>query len=342
MHQNTAVKLKRFILPILLIVLVIVSGTVGFMFLEKYTFLDSLYMTMITISTIGYGEVHHLDSTGRIFNIFLIIGSLSTTAFAFSIITRYVIDGEMNLFFKNRRLMKDIQKLEGHVIVCGYGRNGKQATETLKLHKTKFVIIEMDDLRIAEIDMEDNKTLYVKGDATLDETLLKAGILNAKALVTALPKDADNVFIVLSARSLSNTIQIISRASNAGSVAKLKKAGADNVILPDKIGGTHMATLVTKPDVIEFIDYLSGEEGEAIHLEAVSYQSLPHEIKDKSLSTIMQWRKTGVNCLGVKNDEGKFVINPDDGILITKGMKVIVLGSKEQIAQMKGNVESGV
>ena len=342
MHQNTAVKLKRFILPLLLILLVIVSGTVGFMFLEKYTFLDSLYMTMITISTIGYGEVHHLDSTGRIFNIFLIIGSLSTTAFAFSIITRYVIDGEMNLFFKNRRLMKEIQKLEGHVIVCGYGRNGKQATETLKLHKTKFVIIEMDDQRIAEIDMEDNKTLYVKGDATLDETLLKAGILNAKALVTALPKDADNVFIVLSARSLSNTIQIISRASNAGSVAKLKKAGADNVILPDKIGGTHMATLVTKPDVIEFIDYLSGEEGEAIHLEAVSYQSLPNEIKDKSLSTIMQWRKTGVNCLGVKNDEGKFVINPDDGILITKGMKVIVLGSKEQIAQMKGNVESGV
>ena len=237
--------------------------------------------------------------------------------------------------------MKEIQKLEGHVIVCGYGRNGKQATETLKLHKTKFVIIEMDDQRIAEIDMEDNKTLYVKGDATLDETLLKAGILNAKALVTALPKDADNVFIVLSARSLSNTIQIISRASNAGSVAKLKKAGADNVILPDKIGGTHMATLVTKPDVIEFIDYLSGEEGEAIHLEAVSYQSLPHEIKDKSLSTIMQWRKTGVNCLGVKNDEGKFVINPDDSILITKGMKVIVLGSKEQIAQMKGNVDSG-
>ena len=342
MHQNTAVKLKRFILPILLIVLVIVSGTVGFMFLEKYTFLDSLYMTMITISTIGYGEVHQLNNAGRIFNIFLIIGSLSTTAFAFSIITRYVIDGEMNLFFKNRRLMKEIQKLEGHVIVCGYGRNGKQATETLKLHKTKFVIIEMDDQRIAEIDMEDNKTLYVKGDATLDETLLKAGILNAKALVTALPKDADNVFIVLSARSLSNTIQIISRASNAGSVAKLKKAGADNVILPDKIGGTHMATLVTKPDVIEFIDYLSGEEGEAIHLEAVSYQSLPNEIKDKSLSTIMQWRKTGVNCLGVKNDEGKFVINPDDGILITKGMKVIVLGSKEQIAQMKGNVESGV
>ena len=341
MHQNTAVKLKRFILPILLIVLVIVSGTVGFMFLEKYTFLDSLYMTMITISTIGYGEVHQLNNAGRIFNIFLIIGSLSTTAFAFSIITRYVIDGEMNLFFKNRRLMKDIQKLEGHVIVCGYGRNGKQATETLKLHKTKFVIIEMDDQRIAEIDMEDNKTLYVKGDATLDETLLKAGILNAKALVTALPKDADNVFIVLSARSLSNTIQIISRASNAGSVAKLKKAGADNVILPDKIGGTHMATLVTKPDVIEFIDYLSGEEGEAIHLEAVSYQSLPNEIKDKSLSTIMQWRKTGVNCLGVKNNEGKFVFNPDDGIIITKGMKVIVLGSKEQIAQMKGNVESG-
>ena len=322
----------------LLVLLVIVTGTAGFMLLEDFSFLDALYMTIITVSTIGYGETRTLDDSGRIFNMFLIAGSLTTTAFAITMITRYVIDGEINLYFKNRRIMSEINKLENHVIVCGYGRNGRQATETLTQHKVHFVIIEKDEKRIAENEFDAKKMLYIKGDATLDETLIRAGINKAKALITALPEDADNVFIVLTACSLNDKIRIISRASNAGSVAKLKKAGADNVILPDKIGGTHMATLVTKPDVIEFIDYLSGEEGESIHLEAVSYESMPNELKGKSLSEIMLWRKTGVNCLGIKNDEGKFVINPDETTIIEKGMKVIVLGTKEQIEEMKGNV----
>ena len=323
-----------------LVLLVIVTGTVGYMFLEHYSFLDALYMTMITVSTIGYGEVHPLNDAGRIFNIVLIAGSLTTTAFALTMLTRYVVDGEINLYFKNRKLMNTIVKLENHVIVCGYGRNGKQASETLKQHKVQFVVIETDERRILENEREGSHVLFIKGDATLDETLIRAGIGKARALITALPEDADNVFIVLTASSLNNKIQIISRASNAGSVAKLRKAGADNVILPDKIGGTHMATLVTKPDVIEFIDYLSGEEGESIHLEAVSYESLPYELQDQSLARIMEWRKTGVNCLGVKNDEGKFSINPDSSTIITSGMKVIVLGTKEQIGKMKGNVEA--
>ena len=321
-----------------LILLVIVTGTVGFMLLEDFSFLDALYMTMITVSTIGYGETRPLDDSGRIFNMILIAGSITTTAFAITMITRYVIDGEINLYFKNRRIMTEINKIENHVIVCGYGRNGRQATETLTQHKVRFVIIEKDEKRIAENEFDAKKILYIKGDATLDETLIRAGINKAKALITALPEDADNVFIVLTACSLNDKIRIISRASNAGSVAKLKKAGADNVILPDKIGGTHMATLVTKPDVIEFIDYLSGEEGESIHLEAVSYESIPNELKGKSLAKIMLWRKTGVNCLGIKNEEGKFIINPDESTIIEKGMKVIVLGTKEQIEEMKGNV----
>lgn len=166
------------------------------------------------------------------------------------------------------------------------------------------------------------KIFYIKGDATDDEVLLSAGINKAKALITALPEDADNVYIVLSARSLSNSIQIISRSSNPGSTTKLRKAGADSVISPDKIGGTHMTTLVSKPDVIEFIDYLSGEEGESIHLESVEYHMLPPELKDKTLEEIMAWRKTGVNCIGIKDAEGKFIINPPSGTLINSHMKV--------------------
>ena len=308
------------------------------MILEKYSFLDALYMTIITISTIGYHEVRPLDDAGKVFNIFIIISSITITTFAITRLTRYVIDGEINLYFKNRRLMTSLNQLEDHVILCGYGRNGRQAAETLLQHKVKFVVVEVDDHRIADENQLGKNILYLKGDATEDETLLKAGIKKAKALITALPEDADNVFIVLSACALNSNINIISRASHASSVAKLKKAGASHVILPDNIGGTHMATLVTKPDIIEFIDYLSGEEGEGIHLEAVDYQKLPADLKDTTLKQVMDWRKTGVNCLGVKNAEGKFVINPPESTLITKGMKVIVLGTKEQIESMKGNV----
>ncbi|GEO08631.1 potassium transporter TrkA [Segetibacter aerophilus] len=310
------------------------------MYIENYSFLDALYMTIITISTIGYNEVHHLSNAGRIFNILLIGSSLTTTAFAITMLTRYVVDGEINLYFKHRRMNTAINSLENHVILCGYGRNGKQAAATLCQHKVQFVVIEINVDRIEEDILHGKKLLYVKGNATEDETLIRAGIKRAKALITALPADADNVFIVLTARTANSKIQIISRASHASSAPKLRKAGADNVILPDKIGGMHMATLVTKPDVIEFIDYLSSADGESIHLEAVGYEVLPTDLKDKSLHEIMAWRKTGVNCLGVKSAEGKFVINPPEATAITVGMKVIILGTKEQIQAMKGNVEA--
>jgi len=156
-------------------------------------------------------------------------------------------------------------------------------------------------------------------------------------LITTLPVDAQNVFIVLSARSLNNDIQIISRASEASSVAKLKKAGANNVIMPDRIGGTHMATLVTKPDVVEFIDFLSGEKGHSIHMESLAFEDLPEILKGKSIGEIENWNRTGVNCIGIKDPEGKFLINPSDDTIIVTGMKVIMLGTRHQIMQMKGN-----
>ena len=234
--------------------------------------------------------------------------------------------------------MNGINKLSGHVIVCGFGRNGQQAVHNLKVHNVPVVFIEKDEEMIKRELPENHDALYLIGDSTDDEVLINAGIQKAKALITSLPTDTDNVFIVLSARSLNPGIQIISRASDSHSISKLKKAGADNVIMPDRIGGTHMATLVTKPDVIEFIDFLSGEEGEAINMESVPYSDLPDGIKDKSLEEIMNWKKTGVNCIGVKSAEGKFIINPPGETIISKGMKVIVLGTRFQIQRMKGNL----
>jgi len=282
--------------------------------------------------------VRPLSDIGRLFTMFLLITSWLSFAFVITRISEFVITGEINRYFKTRRIMNNINKLSGHVIICGYGRNGQQAVHNLKVHGVPVVFIEKDvDLIQRELH-DPNDALYLVGDSTDDDLLMQAGVAKAKALITTLPADADNLFIVLSARSLNPQLQIISRASESNSISKLRKAGADNVIMPDRIGGAHMATLVTKPDVIEFIDYLSGEEGEAINMESVGYDQLPDAIKDKTLREIMGWKKTGVNCIGIKSAEGKFIISPLDDTVISKGMKVIVLGTRWQIQQMKGNL----
>jgi voltage-gated potassium channel len=295
-------------------------------------------MTTITVTTAGFQEVRPLSDVGKIFTVTLLIASWASFAFALTRITQFVTSGEIHKYFKTRRIMHVVDKMHGHVIICGYGRNGQQAAHTLQIHNVPFVVIERNEARMERFAADNHDLIYFTGDATEDWLLKQAGIDKARALITALPEDADNVFIVLTARSLNDRIRIISRASNHSSIQKLKKAGADNVIMPDRIGGIHMATLISKPDVIEFIDFLSSEDGETIHIESVDYNDLPEAIKDKSLTEVMNWKKTGVNCIGVKNKDGKFLINPPENTIIEKGMKVIVLGTRVQINQMKGNL----
>ncbi len=328
----------RLIYPFLILHSIILSGIIGFMIIESYDFLEALYMTTITVTTAGFMEVRPLSQTGRLFTTLLLITSWASLAFVLTRITQYVISGEINEFFKNKKLMSTIDKLNQHVIICGYGRNGQQAAQTLRYHSLPFVVIEKDENVLGKVIMESPELVYLTGDGTDDDVLKKAGIEKARALITTLPMDSDNVFIVLSARALNPSIQIISRASESNTSPKLKKAGADSVIMPDKIGGTHMATLVSKPDVIEFIDYLSGEEGESIHMESVNFEQLPEAVRNKSLRDIMAWKKTGVNCIGIKNADGKFIINPPENTIILKEMKVIVLGTRQQIEEMKGNI----
>jgi voltage-gated potassium channel len=332
-------KAWELIRPLLLLLLVAGIGIIGYMIIEDFRFVEALYMTIITITTAGFTEVRPLTDQGRVFTIFMLLLSYISLAWAITRIIQYIFNGEVNEFFKNRKLMSSINKLENHVIICGFGRNGQQAAKTLQFHNRSYVVIERQEDMVQKILSEFPSLLYLKGDATDDEMLKKAGIERASALICSLPADSDNVFIVLSARALNASIRIISRASDNNTAPKLKKAGADHVIMPDRIGGTHMATLVSKPDVIEFIDYLSGEEGESIHMESVDYKQLPNEIKDCSLKEIMSWKKTGVNCIGIKNEDGRFIINPPENIRIYEGMKVFVLGTRQQINEMKGNIE---
>lgn len=296
-------------------------------------------MTTISITTAGFNEVRPLSNEGRLFTVFLLLTSWATFAWVITRITQFVVTGEINQYFKTRKNMKAIAELNHHVILCGFGRNGQQAARTLKNHNMEFVVIEKEKESLEKALPFFPELIYMIGDGTDDDLLKRAGIEKATALITALPVDAHNVFIVLSARGLNQKLHIISRASEENSFPKLRKAGADNVIMPDKIGGSHMATLVSKPDVIEFMDFLSSEDGESVNMESVPYDLLPSAIKDKPLKVVMEWNKTGVNCLGIKNREGKFIINPPDETLVTEGCKVIVFGTRSQIAEMKNNLD---
>ena len=185
----------RFFAPLFILLSVWILGTIGYVIIDDYSWFDAFYMTVITVATVGYGEVAPLSHSGKLFTAFLIITSFGTFAYAVSSITKFVIDGEFNEFFKNRKLNTAIEKLSDHVIICGYGRNGRQAAQVLKKHNKRFVVIESSTTLTATLNHKFSE-LVVTGDGTQDETLLKAGVLRAKALITTLPVDADNLFIV--------------------------------------------------------------------------------------------------------------------------------------------------
>ena len=324
---------SRLYFPVGLLLLIVIAGIIGYSTIEGYSFFDALYMTTITVATVGFQEVHPLSDAGRMFTIILIITSFGTFAFAITSITRYIMDGEFREYFKNKRLTSELEKLDNHVIICGYGRNGKQAARVLKSHNQRFVVIEQKEDPVTTMS-EKYPHLVINGDATQDEVLLKAGIARARAVVTTLPVDADNLFIVLSARTLNKNLNIISRASDDNSDKKLKIAGADHVIMPDMVGGAHMASLVMKPDVVEFIDYVTGV-GVDINLEEITFEKLPGNLQNKTISELDVRSRSGANIIGFKTAQGEFVINPSPETKLIANAKLFVLGTSEQINKLR-------
>lgn len=323
----------RIWVPVAILLGLIMIGTLGYMIIDSYTFIDAFYMTIITVATVGYGEVHPLSQQGKLFTIFLIITSFGTFAYAVSSITRFVVDGEFNEFFKNKKLNDAIQKLQGHVIICGYGRNGRQAAQVLKKHNRRFVVVENSSQVTGSITHRFSE-LVINGDSTKDEVLIKAGILRASALITTLPIDADNLFIVLTARNLNPKLTIISRASDDNSDTKLKIAGANNVIMPDRVGGAHMASLVMKPDVMEFIDIITAEGGDNINLEEISFDNFSDDMSNRTLKDLEIRNKSGANIIGFKTANGEYVVNPSADTKIIPHSKIFVLGTPEQIRKL--------
>ena len=327
-------RFPKIYIPLLLLFLIVLIGVVGFMLIEHYNLLDAFYMTIITVATVGFNEVHPLSEAGRVFTSFLIITSFGTFAYAVSSITKYIVDGEFNLYFKNLQVNQAIEKLDNHVIICGYGRNGRQAAHVLKNHNQRFVVIESKKTVVNTLTHK-FKDLIVEGDATQDEVLQKAGIERARALITTLPEDADNLFIVLSARSLNAKLFIISRASDDNSDKKLKTAGANNVIMPDRVGGAHMASLVLKPDVMEFLDFITGQGTDNIKLEEITFDNLREEFRNKSMRELEIRNKSGANIIGFKTANGEYIVNPSPDTKMIHDAKLFVLGTTEQIHKLK-------
>ena len=316
-----------------LVVSIITVGTIGYMWLSNYSFVDALYMTVITVTTVGFGEVKPFTPEEKIFTIFLILTSITVFGYAVSAFSEFLVSGKLFDHFKHKRVEKQINKLVGHTIVCGYGRNGKQAISKLKNYGKQYVVIEKSKVLIEKLDLEG--VLNVEGDSTTDEFLLKAGILKASNLITALPSDADNLFVVLSARQLNKGCKIISRASKETSYSKLKIAGADNVIMPDKLGGDHMASLVVTPDVIEFVDRLTIEGETTANLEEIDVDELPKIYLGKTILDLDLRRKTGCTVIGLRNPDKDYIINPEADSILIKGSHLIVLGRPEQIIKLR-------
>ncbi|MBL7924778.1 MAG: potassium channel protein [Bacteroidia bacterium] len=328
MHKKHFQFLRKLRVAAFMILGTMLFGIAGYMLIENYTLSEALYTTIIILSTVGLGVVHTLSDAGRWFTVGLIVLSLGIFAYGISMVTSYIMEGELQRYFKYRKVIKMIDKIEDHIIVCGYGRNGKQACEQLASHNHPFVVIENGEKGLTELREYEN-FLFIEGDATRDEILLEAGIEKARALITTLPNDAANVFVVLTARELNPTMKIISRASEDSSEGKLRRAGANNVIMPDKIGGTHMATLVTRPDVLEFIDHITGRIN--IRLEEIRCNNLKESYKGKTIRELEIRNKTGANIIGFKTSEGEYIINPNPDTIMKPDSKLFVLGTVEEV-----------
>ena len=328
---------RRLRTAVILLLTLVIFGTLGYWIIENDPFLDALYMTIITISTVGFGEIHKLSISGKVFTIILIVMSLSTFAYAITIISTYLLEGQLRYIIKGYRT-KSRKKMENHVIVCGFGRNGQQAVKELEAHNYQFVVIDKShDIIVKNMD---KPARFIEGDATQDDTLIKANIKTAKALITTMPVDADNLYVVLTARSLNPGLLIISRASDDTSERKLRMAGVDNVVMPERVGGAHMADLIARPDVVEFLEHLTINYDDPTNLDEIVCHDLPEDALSKTIYEIGIRRKTGANIIGYKNPEGKYILNPSPDTRVIPGSKLFVLGTKKQIEDMKEMIRS--
>ncbi len=329
---------SRIVVAVLLIISISVVGTVGYAMIEGWPPLDAFYMTIITLTTVGFGETHTLSRMGRMFTIALILSSMGAAGYAISTIASFLIEGHLNDMMEIRRMKRQIANLKNHIILCGGGRTGKHIVSELHKTHTPFVVIELSDTILTDLkDIGD--IAYLQADATDDDTLLEAGIERARGLIAALGDDKDNVFIVLSARALNPDLHIIARVNEEENEEKLRKAGANQIVSPNAIGGMRMASMMVRPHVVAFLDEMMRVTGQTFRFEEVSLQNAP-QLCNMTLAQADIGRKTGLLVVAIKSENGKLQFNPGGRTVLHRGDTLIVLGTRQQITDLD-NVLSG-
>lgn len=325
--ENRA-RIARLVVALLLL---LTFGTAGYMLIEGWTLFDSLYMTVITVATVGFGEIHPLSTGGRVFTMILTIVGVGAAFYILTTIFQTTMEGEFGIF-RRRRMEARIKKISNHFILCGYGRVGEAIANTLKQQKAEFVVIDHSLNSYTRAVQQD--CLTIMDDATNHDVLLRAGIERASSLITAFGDDAYNTYAVLTARELNPRLIIIARASNDDATKRLKQAGATHVILPELIGGQQMARLALRPSTVQFIEtVLSGKEGEFVVEEVfVSDEStlIGATIKD------IEERFTGIHILAVREKDGDLVINPSLTTQIESGGSLTAFGTIYQLQSIEG------
>jgi voltage-gated potassium channel len=323
--------MKNIRLSLTLLLLTITFGVLGFHFVEDMPYFDALYMTVITISTVGFQEVKPLSTAGRVLTMIIISGGITIAAYTIGTLVRVLIEGEIKKTFGRRKVEKKISELKDHYIICGYGRIGSLVCQELREYHVDFVVIENQLSAIER--MEADKVLFLSLDATVDGTLIDAGIMKAKGIVTAVGSDSDNVFITLTAKGLRPDIFILARASDEKNEIKLKRAGATRVVSPYLIGGKRMAQVLIRPTVVDFIDIAVTEGSLGLQMEECRIKPKSN-LAGKNLVDSNLRRDYGVIVVLIKKHDGTMIFNPQSTEVLEENDLLVVLGKKEDMKRM--------
>jgi voltage-gated potassium channel len=326
---------RQFLISLAFIAAVILAGTIGYMIIERWAILDAVYMTITTITTVGFSEVHPLSSAGRVFTLFLIVSGVGTILYTFNNAARIVIEGEIQDMFGRRKVEKKIKELKDHYIICGYGRMGMVICKELKEKGASFAVIEKATM---PSDILQSDLLLVRGDATKDEVLKQAGIERAKGLISVLPTDAENLYVVLSAKVLNPDLNIVARAGEEGSEQKLLRAGADRVVSPYHIGGLRIAHTVLQPSVVDFIEFATRSGNIDLQMEEI-YVREGAGISGTTLDQCGIGRELGIIIVAIKRTGGEMKFNPTFRTVIRPGDVLIALGEKDKLKILEDMAE---